>query len=376
VTPLRIGIVGAGFIARPHAQALRALREIWGAEMPSIELAVVCDENAELARAFATRFGAGRVTARWQDVTRDDALDAVLVLVPNDLHAPVALDALRHGRHVLCEKPLAESPEAAAALLAAAEDAPTAAQVAFVYRAWPAVRLARELVVAGEIGRLLEFRGRFLHDYALDPDHPFSWRFSCARAGAGSLGDLGSHVIDLARFLAGEIAAVTAARTRTIVAARPGPDGRLCPVDVDDAAELWLAFEGGAVGTIHTSWAAAGHRTDLAFELLGDAGSLRFCWQRPNELVVTSAGGPEGLGADRRITLGPAHPGALWPVPGVGLGWAEAFVLNARAFALAVTGRAPVTPSFRDGLRAAEVVAAAAALAGSGAGRPAPAASP
>ena len=355
---LRVGVVGTGFIARPHAQALRALREIWGEELPAVELAVACDEDPRLAREFAARFGVGRVVTRWEEVTRDPSLDAVLVLVPNDLHAAVALDALRHGKHVLCEKPLAHTVADAAAIVDAGDAAGTVGQVAFVYRAWPAMQLARALVQAGEIGELFEFRGHFLHDYALDPTHPHSWRFSRERAGAGSLGDLGSHVLDLARFLAGDIADVTAARLRTIIPERPGPDG-MRAVDVDDLAELWLTFSNGASGTLRTSWAAAGHQTDIGFELLGDAGSIRFRWDCANELAVTSGRGD----AARRIALGPQHPGALWPVPGVGLGWGDAFVLNARAFLRAIADGVPATPSLRDGLRAAELVEAARSLA-------------
>jgi predicted dehydrogenase len=356
---LRVGIVGTGFIARPHAQALRALREIWGDEVPAVELVAACDEDSRMVRTFAGRFGVARVATRWQDVTRDPAIDAVLVLVPNDLHAPVALDALRHGRHVLCEKPLALTVADAAALVEAADTAGTAAQVAFVYRAWPAMQLARALVAEGEIGEPFEFRGHFLHDYALDPTAPHTWRFSRERAGAGSLGDLGSHIIDLARSLMGEVEAVTAARLRTVVSERPCVGGGTLAVDVDDLADLWLTFESGAVGTIRVGWAAAGHQTDIGFEVLGDAGAVRFFWARANELTVVSERG----GAVRRVALGPRHPGSLWPVPGVGLAWADAFVLGARAFVHAIAAGTPATPTLRDGLRVVELVEEARSLA-------------
>jgi predicted dehydrogenase len=346
---IRIGVVGTGFIARPHLQALRALPEIWGADVPRIDLSVACDERRAVAEEAARRHGIARVVDDWRRVTGDPEVDAVLVLTPNDLHAPVAIDALRHGKHILCEKPLADTVESAAALCAAARAAGTAAQVAFVYREWPAVRLARALVAAGEIGSPLAFHARFYHDYALDRAHPRSWRFERARAGAGSIGDLGSHLIDLARTFMGEVGAVQA-RTRTVIPARPGGG-----VDVDDAADVWLEFAGGATGSLATSWVAAGHKTDIAFEILGEHGSIRFAWQRANELDVVSG----DLDAVRSIAIGPAHPGALWPIAGVGLGWADAFVPAARAFVDAAAGRPVSAPTFEDGLAVAEVVAAA-----------------
>ncbi|HWK28311.1 MAG TPA: Gfo/Idh/MocA family oxidoreductase [Solirubrobacter sp.] len=360
---LRIGIIGAGFIARPHVQGLRALREIWGSALPGVELAAVCDERPELAQAFADRFGIPRVAGDWHELTGDPRLDAVLVLVPNDLHVPIALDALAHGKHVLCEKPLAPTAAAAADLVRAALEAGTVAQVAFAYRCWPAVQHARDLVATGEIGEVVAFRGRFLHDYGLDPAHPYSWRFSRARAGAGALGDLGSHVIDLARVLVGEIAGVAAARTRTLIAERADADGRRQPVDVDDAAELWLDFDTGATGAIDVGWAAAGHRTDIAFELHGRSGALSFAWGRGGRLELWSGRGPEGLEGGRTVELGPHHPGALWPVPGIGMGWGEAFVLTAREFVRAIAGEPAGAATFYDGLRAAEVVEAAQAVA-------------
>jgi predicted dehydrogenase len=164
----------------------------------------------------------------------------------------------------------------------------------------------------------------------------------------------------------GEIEAVTAARLRTIVRQRSSPAGGTRVVDVDDMADLWLTFESGAVGTIRTGWAAAGHQTDIGFEVLGDAGAVRFSWERANELTVISGHG----GPVRRIALGPRHPGSLWPVPGVGLGWADAFVLSAEAFVRAIAGGTPATPALRDGLRAVELVEEARSLAAARSIRP------
>jgi predicted dehydrogenase len=349
-------MVGAGFIARPHSEALGRLAATYGSALPRVERVAICDADGPLAERAATRYGWARSTTDWREVTRADDVDAVLVLTPNDLHCAIAVDAAHHGKHVLCEKPLAERVETARAMRDAVAETGVVHRVAFVYRHWPAMRLARELVDEGAIGRVLRLRAHFFHDYALDRELPATWRFSRERAGAGALGDLGSHAIDLALHLAGDVDRVLA-RSRTVVPERPAPGGHApaVPVDVDDATDLWLEHAGGAVGGVEVSWLASGHKTDLAFELQGDEGALRFTWTRSNELRV-SAG--DGL---RTIVIGPEHPGAeaFWPVAGVGLGWADAFVLAAHDFVAAIAGERSDGPDFHDGLRVAELVAAA-----------------
>jgi predicted dehydrogenase len=236
-------------------------------------------------------------------------------------------------------------------------------QVGFVYRKWPAMTLARELIDAGRLGRPTNFRAHYFHDYARDPQLPATWRFNAARAGAGSVGDIGSHLIDLARYLVGEVRCVIA-RSRTLVDERPDEsidsDARV-GVTVDDATDMLVDFDDDvATGVIQTSWLNTGYKTDLAFEVTGEKGALRFSWQRPNELQFY-AQEDQTVAGFRSIVLGPPHSGAhaFWPVAGQGLGWGDAFVISAHDFVRAVSEDSAASPSFADGLRAAEVVAAA-----------------
>jgi predicted dehydrogenase len=233
-------------------------------------------------------------------------------------------------------------------------------QVGFVFRKWPAMALARQLVEAGELGEILHFRGHYFHDYALDPALDMGWRVQRATAGAGSIGDLGSHLIDLARYIVGEVGRVHA-RSRVIWPRRPMVGSDAVLVDVDDASDILLEFESGATGLLQTNWMAAGYKTDIAFEALGDKGSLRFTWRRNGELQFYSHRDPTRLQGFRTIHVGPEHPGAerFWPVAGQGLGYGDAFTILIGELLRCVQHQVPAAPSFLDGLRAAEIVDAA-----------------
>jgi predicted dehydrogenase len=290
-------------------------------------------------------------------------------VTPNFAHAEIAIDAARHGKHVLCEKPLAHSLAAAQEMYRAVRDAAVLSQVGFVFRKWPAMQLAKRLIDEGHIGTPLQLRAHYFHDYALDPAFPVSWRLQHRTSGGGSVADLGSHLFDLGRYLLGDVDRVLC-RSRTIVPRRPDPEtGELVDVDVDDASDVLVEFAGGASGVIETNWMAAGYKTDLAFEVAGDRGSVQFSWERNGELRYYDAGDADHVQGFRTIIVGPQHAGAdgFWPVPGQGLGYGDAFVILVRDLLAALGGGAPPTPTFLDGLRAAEIVAAAQASADSGA---------
>jgi predicted dehydrogenase len=234
-------------------------------------------------------------------------------------------------------------------------------QVGFVFRTWPAMALAKQLIDAGRIGRILQVRAHYFHDYALDPDFSMGWRTERNVAGAGSFGDLGSHVIDLARCLAGEITVVQAT-TRTIYPERPSADGRtMLRVDVEDTADVLLEFENGASGVVQTNWMAAGHKTDIGYELTGERGAISFTWERNNELRYYSHRDPVDEQGFRTIHVGPQHPGAeqFWPVAGQGLGYGDAFTILIARYLKGIQQQSGIQPNFRDGLRAAEVLDAA-----------------
>jgi predicted dehydrogenase len=370
---VRIGIVGSGFMLKAHTLAYRNLAPIYGEALPPVDLRRVFDLDGSAAREAVRRFGWGAAADDWREITRGEDIDLVDVVTPNDAHAEIAIDAARHGKHVLCEKPLANELSTAREMVRAVVDAGVIHQVGFVYRRWPAVRLAKRLVEAGCIGRVRMFRGHYFHDYAADPAVPLGWRGSMAKAGAGSIGDVGSHVIDLGHHLVGDIASVAAA-SRTFIPSRPrtpaAEAGADVAVDVDDATAVLVEFGDGASGVIEASWMATGHKTDLSFELTGEVGAIRFSWQRSNELAVYSDAGTPGTAGFRRIVIGPQHEGAdaFWPVAGQSMGWGDAFLLAARDLVAAVAGedRVGARPSFVDGLRAMEVVTAAQESAGDG----------
>jgi levoglucosan dehydrogenase len=362
MSALRVGLVGAGFMAKAHTLAYVNARLLSPDALPPVERVRVADVDAELARRAASAYGWSEGCADWRAVTRADDIDLVDVATPNDSHAEIAIDAARHGKHVLCEKPLANSLAAAREMHRAVELAGVRHFVAFVYRTWPAMALAKRLIDDGALGRLIRLRAMFLHDYGLDRTLPLTWRLRRSSAGAGSVGDIGSHVIDLARLLAGEIRRVMA-RSATVIAERPeNGSGLMRPVDVDDLSDVLVEFAGGATGLIETSWVATGSKMDLAFEALGDRGAVRFTWRRPMELQFYSEDDPAERRGFRAIVIGPRHEGAapFWPVAGQGLGWGDAFTILLRRV-LASTSGQPVAgaATFLDGLRAAEVVDAA-----------------
>ncbi len=358
---LRIGIVGSGYMAKMHSLALRNIGSYAWPNIPKIEMVRMADIDRGSADAGAQRWGWREACSDYREVTRADDVDVVVVITPNDSHAEIAIDAFEHGKHVLCEKPLAETVKAAERMANAAERSGRVGIVNFVYRTWPAVELARQLVMEGEVGEVLHFDGHFFQDYAADPALPFSWRFDKKVAGAGAFGDIGSHLTDIACALLGPIRRV-AAVSRRIQPVRNGPGQSSSEVTVDDLASALVEFRSGAVGALHASWAATGHKCDLGFSIIGTKGSLRFDWERSNELHFFSAGDPQGTGGFRRIMLGGIHPGAehFWYAQGQGLGYAEAFVItHQRLIEAVLVGRTDVRPSFQEGLHVSRVVDAA-----------------
>lgn len=358
---VRVGMVGAGFMARTHSVAYGALRAMYGDALPAVERVRITASDARRAADAAARFGWQDHATDWRRVTRAADVDLVDIVAPNHLHADVAIDALSHGKHVLCEKPMAHTVEAAAEMHRAAMQSPAVAQVGFVFRKWPAMRLAERLVREGRLGRVLQFRAHYFHDYALDRDLAVSWRLRRQSAGAGSIGDIGCHLIDLARYLVGDVASVLA-RSRTFYPRRPLDGSRPPePVDVDDATDLMLEFDGGAIGLVQTNWMAAGYKTDLSFEVSGELGALRFTWRRNAQLEFYSHLDPADMSGFRPIILGPQHAGAeaFWPVAGKALGYGDAFIIQAHDLLSSIAADASASPSFLDGFRVAEVVDAA-----------------
>lgn len=355
-----VGLLGSSFMGRAHSRALHLLSTLEDDPPALPELHTICGRDVQRLAAMQRRYGWQHQTTDWRVLVEDPEIALFVNAASNELHAAPTIAAARQGKHVLCEKPLARSAAEATEMLLAAQQADVVHMCAFNYRFFPAIRLAAEMIEAGELGQLLHFRSRFLLASGADPDTPeTAWRLRGQTAGSGVVGDVLAHHVDLARYLIGEPTTVDAL-TRTWTPERHGVH-----VDVDDAVVCTMEFEGGAVGTLEASRATPGHVLDSVVEIDGSRASLRFDLQRLNELVLCR----EGSRSTIEVTA-PDHPFMdMWWPRGHGIGWGDSFVHELRHFLGAVAGRWQVEPhgaSFEDGLRCAQICDAVLASAASG----------
>ena len=364
---LRVALIGTGFMGRLHSIAYAILPSFFP-RLPPVRRQVVVDVTEELAQRGAKQFGFEEWAVDWKDVIARDDIEIVDITAPNDLHRPIAEFALQHGKHVICEKPLALNAEEASLMSQCARRSTTVHMVAFNYRRCPAVLEAKRLIETGALGKVFHFRALYLQDWALPPETPFTWRFSADQSGSGALGDIGSHAIDLALHLVGEIVSVVGV-TETFVGARPEPlSGNSRPVDVDDCAVALLRFANGAVGTLETSRFSYGRKNFLTFEISGSKGALAFNWERSNELRFYSAEDRKELQGFRTIITGPTHPygDVFWPIPGLGTAFIETQVIQIGDFVRAISEGQSVDTGFDHGWRVQEVMEAILASARAG----------
>jgi predicted dehydrogenase len=353
IAEIGVGMLGYAFMGKAHSNAYGTLSTMMWPPPLRPALVAICGRDREAVTEAARRYGYRRASVDWQDVVDDEAVGLFDNGGPNDLHAAPTIAAAEAGKHVLCEKPLGRTADEAYEIWRRVAATGVVAMCGFNYRFVPAVRLARELMEAGELGEIRHFRARYLQEWLADPAAPKTWRLDKGRAGSGALGDLGAHVIDLARYLVGEIASVQGA-TRTFVSEREG--GR---VDVDDAFEAVVGFQGGAVGTLEASRFCLGRKNGLVFEINGSRGSLAFDLERLNELQVYTADGTRTQGFRTVLVSEADHPfwEHWWPSGHV-LGWEHALVHEAHHLLACIAaggGVAPHGATLEDGYRAAEV---------------------
>jgi predicted dehydrogenase len=310
-------------------------------------LVSIAGRNEEAVRNAAERYGYERWTTDWHDIVADPAIGLFDNGGPNSLHAEPTIAAAEAGKHVICEKPLGRTADESYEIWKRVAATGVKHLCAFNYRFVPANRLARDMIEAGELGEIRHFRGRYLQDWGDDPTLD-TWRFHAGEAGSGALGDLGAHVVDLARSLVGEFEAVSAL-VKTFLPGR----------EVDDAIEAAVAFENGAVGTVEATRLALGRRNALQWEINGTKASLAFDMERLNELQVFRADGDRARGFKTVLVSEADHPWwEFWWPPGHIIGWGETFVheIHHLLRAIAEDGDvAPVGATFEDGYRAAEV---------------------
>jgi len=366
-TDIGIGMVGYAFMGRAHSLAWHAVSRVFDPPLRP-RLAAICGRDKAAAQAAASRLGWAAVETDWRALIERDDVDLIDISAPGDMHAPIAIAALAAGKHVLCEKPLANTLAEASAMNDAADAAypgGARAMVGFNYRRVPALALARQLVADGRLGILRHLRAVYLQDWLADPSAPMTWRMQAERAGSGALGDLGSHVIDLARYLSGDEIAGVSALSATFVGSRPWADdakaggpgrGR---VTVDDAVVFTAKLASGALASFEATRYATGRKNGLRIELNGSAGSLAFDLERLNELEFFSvADSDSDVSGFRRVLVTEAtHPylAAWWP-PGHTLGWEHTFTHQARDLLNAIADGGQPRPSFADGLAVQRVL--------------------
>ncbi|SDJ55031.1 Gfo/Idh/MocA family protein [Natronorubrum texcoconense] len=359
---LEVGVLGYRFMGKAHANAMARL-PMFFPDAPDVERSVLVGRDEAALTDAADRLGFDSIATDWAEVVDD--VDAFYNLGPNHVHAEPSIAALEAGTPVFCEKPLAPTLEEAESMAEAARNAGSdvPAGCAFNYRFVPAIRYAKRLLEAGELGEIHHVRGRYLQDWLVDPEAPWSWRNDEELAGSGALGDLGAHTVDLLRFLvgdddlAGEMVGVSG-HLQTFVDERPVPDSdETRAVTVDDAYSAQIEFENDAMGTLEASRFATGHKNDHTIEIHGSEGSLRFSLERLNELEVMRTDANRGYETILVTDEDDPYVDHWWP-PGHVLGWEHTFVHENYEFLSAVESGGEFEPSFEDGLAAQRVLAA------------------
>ena len=353
--PLSVGFLGYRFMGKAHANAIARL-PMFFPDAPAVERDVLVGTDEEALAEAKDRLGFARTATDWRDVV--DEVDVFYNLGPNFLHVEPTVAALEAGTHVLCEKPLAPTTGGAERMVQAARDSDATAGCAFNYRFVPALQYAKNLVEAGELGEIHQFRGRYLQDWLVDPEAPWSWRNDAELAGSGALGDLGAHTVDLAHFLVGERTGPierVSGHLQTFVEERPDPEtGEPKPVTVDDAYSAQAEFASGAMGTFEASRFATGHKNDHHVAVHGSKGSLRFSLERLNELEVRREG---DRGYETVLVTDEDDPYVdhWWP-PGHVVGWEHTFVHENAEFLRSVADGTAYEPDFGDAMAVQRVL--------------------
>ncbi|WP_374209666.1 Gfo/Idh/MocA family protein [Glycomyces sp. TRM65418] len=366
-------MVGYAFMGAAHSHAWRTAPRFFDLPLAP-RMTAVAGRDPERVAAAAATLGWDSTETDWRRLVERDDIDLIDICVPGDLHAEIAIAALEAGKHVLCEKPLANSVAEAERMTAAAEAAEARgafAMCGFSYRRTPALSLAKRLVESGALGRIRHVRAQYLQDWLTDEDAPLTWRLDKSKSGSGSLGDIGAHIVDAAQWIAGANVTGVSALMETFVKERPvggefvglgghgGVDGPRGPVTVDDAAMFTARFEGGAVGVFEATRFALGRKNAMRLELNGSKGALAFDFEDMNALWFYDAADEPNAGFRRIQVTEPEHPytGNWWPV-GHGLGYEHAFTHQVVDLVGAIANRERPAPSFADALRVQRVLAA------------------
>ncbi|MFP3459526.1 Gfo/Idh/MocA family oxidoreductase [Arthrobacter globiformis] len=383
--PLRVGMVGYAFMGAAHSHAWRTAPRFFDLPVQP-QLSALAGRNAEGVRAAAGKFGWDSTETDWRRLIERDDIDLIDICTPGNTHAEIAIAALEAGKHVLCEKPLANSVEEAERMTAAADAAAARgvySMCGFSYRRTPALALAKRMVDAGRLGQIRHVRAQYLQDWLSDATAPLTWRLDKEKSGSGSLGDIGAHSIDAAQWITGRRITGVSALLETFVKERPvggdfvglgghgatGEDVEFGPVTVDDAAIFSARFDGGAsdggasdggpVGVFEATRFALGRKNAMRLELNGTKGSLAFDFEDMNSLSFYDAAEEPDAGFRRIQVTEPEHPytGNWWPV-GHGLGYEHVFTHQVVDLINAISEERQPSPSFAEALQVQKVLAA------------------
>lgn len=365
---LNIGLVGYKFMGKAHSNAYKRLPMFFDTTA-DVRMKAICGRDAEWVKESCEKFGWDSYEASWEKlVTRDD-IDIIDITAPSNFHKEIALAAAENGKHIFSEKPLAFTAKDARIMLDAAKSRGITHQVGFNFRFTPAIQLAKKLIDDGKIGRIFHFRGQYLQDFIVDPSFPLVWRLDKSVAGSGSLGDLGAHVIDLARFLVGDFDKVigmskTFIKERPIVERMTGLSGvadenaEMGQVTVDDATSFLTEFKNGAMGLFEATRFASGHRNGMAFEINGSKGSIQFDVENLNELRYFSMEDESGVQGFRTISVTEGlHPYLehWWPAGHI-IGYEHTLVHEMYEFVEAIANSKPASPDFYDGMKCCQIM--------------------
>ena len=351
---LRIGLIGTGFMGKAHVFGFASAQKVF--DLPyRLELHTVADVTEAAAARAAADFGFAHATADWRSMVADPQIDVIDITAPNALHKEMALAAISAGKHVYCEKPLAPLASDARQMADAAAARGVKTQVGFNYLCNPMLRLAREMIAAGELGEIRGYRGLHAEDYMADADGP--WTFRHDPAGGGALADIGSHALATAEFLLGPITEVMGDCV-TMIGQRPDRCGGTRAVTVDDVGRAFLRFANGAQGSVEGNWIATGRKMQHDFEVYGTRGALAFSQERFNELHFYSTADAPARRGFRRIEASPDHPpyGRFCVAPGHQLGFNDLKAIEIEGYLRAIAGEIPEPFGFAAGLRIQRLV--------------------
>jgi predicted dehydrogenase len=358
--PLRIGMIGYGFMGRAHSNGYNRVKDFFDLEYLPVLQAVAARDPAK-AKAFADRWGYKRVETDWRKLVAADDIDAIDICTPNNLHAEIAIEAAKHGKAILCEKPLSMDTAEGEKMCAAVEKAGVPNMVWYNYRRIPAVTFAKNIIDSGKLGRIFHYRANFLQDWTINADLPQGgaalWRLDAAAAGSGVTGDLLAHCIDTAIWLNGSVNDVTA-MTETFVKERKHQlTGKVEKVGIDDACSFLCHFTNGSLGLFESTRYARGHKALYTFEINGENMSLKWDLHDLHRLQVFDYKDEGPMRGWKSIHVTDSdHPYMdKWWVPGLAIGYEHSFVHQVADFLEAYAKKQPAHPNFRDALETQKI---------------------